>query len=138
MFGVHHKHSEYNPPFPAYLGVVWGRSGTTLVPPYTHRTPQRLQFQSGKLIQITFLRLLHRAAVSGFGYRRNPPIASEPLDIQSPDFNGYVVQQQLPCGGQQADEDAHPFGAVGDFHLGGEFGPVECAGQRLVRSGAGG
>jgi hypothetical protein len=39
-------------PIPASLGVVWGSSGTTLVPPYTHRTRQEPPFQSGKVIQI--------------------------------------------------------------------------------------
>ena len=61
--GVFHKHPEYSSPYPPLS--AW--SGGTLVPPYTHRTPQRLPFKSGKLIQITFLQPFRHAAVLGFG-----------------------------------------------------------------------
>ena len=62
-----HKHSEYNPPIPASLGVVWGHPGTTLVPPYTHRRSQKPHFQSAKLIQPTFLRRFRSEALFGSG-----------------------------------------------------------------------
>jgi len=55
------------PPFPASIGGLWGRSGTTLDPPYTHRTFPKPRFQSGTLIQITFLRLVRSEAPFGFG-----------------------------------------------------------------------
>jgi len=45
------------------LGAPWYHPG----PSYTHRTSQRFPFQSGKLIQITFLQPFRRAAVFGFG-----------------------------------------------------------------------
>ena len=47
--------------------MVWGHPGTTLVPSHTHRPPRKSHFQSGKLIQITFLRPSLRVAVFGFG-----------------------------------------------------------------------
>ena len=63
MSGVDDKSSEYNsPPAPP-----WGRSGTTLVPSYTHSIPQTPPFQSVTLIQTTFARLFRPEAVFGFG-----------------------------------------------------------------------
>src|SRR5208282_6774813 len=45
------QHHPKRPP-----GALWGRSGTTLDIPWTHRTPVKGRFRSAQLIQLRFPR----------------------------------------------------------------------------------